>query len=251
MITTLPSGIAPLVGQQATGAKSTRNDFNQWLRSEPSSDDAGADKQAAPSDPTAQIPRLQPQPVREGVFGLHVRDARGTEELVSVPWGLAASGRLSLLSHRAIRLPAEQVGEPAANIAASVVQAGFGQYGRMLAPIVATQSTGPGLEVIGQGPVNHPAGSTGLESPGAADSGGPPGTPYAAPWLSRLMRWVEQGPLPQTVWIRDFTLDESAKQRLADLVRELADEHGVRLRRIVVNSHEIWSAAGGASKENG
>ena len=252
----LPSGVAPMVGHKATGAGKSgedgaRDDFNQWLRGEPgpARDSASADATAPDAAATAAaVGEFSARAdATQGLFGFRVRAGDGAQELIAVPWGLAASGRLSLLLQRAQAWSAASAQAP---FAAGGAAAGEGAFVTpppmpMLARYPSSSDTAMPLP---------PMPSTSAPIAGAADAAGETGADapraYAAPWLSRLVRWIERDAAPASVWIRDYALDEDGARRLAGLVRELAQEHGVRLDRIVVNAREIWSAARGAHKEN-
>lgn len=254
----LPSGVAPLVGHKATGAgkngeDGARDDFNQWLRSgsadarEPTRADAGAEQAAI-----AAAGEFAAQPAAsQGLFGFRVRAGDGAEELIAVPWGLAASGRLSLLLQRAQAWPAASALAPfaagAAAFGAQAPAAAVPMPQPTQLPQLALYPPARGEPLLAQIATPAAAGADAADEAGADAAAA---RAFAAPWLSRLVRWIERDGLPASVWIRDYALEPDDARRLAGLVRELAQEHGVRLQRIVVNAREIWSAPRGAAKEN-
>ncbi len=130
----LPSGVAPMVGHRATGAGKSgedgaRDDFNQWLRGEPAParDSASAEASAPAAAATAAAAGefSARADASQGLFGFRVRAGDGAQELISVPWGLAASGRLSLLLQRAQAWPAASAQAPFAAGAAAVGEGAF------------------------------------------------------------------------------------------------------------------------------
>lgn len=257
----LPSGVAPMIGHKATGAgkngeDGARDDFNQWLRGEPapSRDSAPADAPAADAAATAaEVGEFSARAdANQGLFGFRVRAGDGSEELIAVPWGLAASGRLSLLLQRAQAWPAASAQAPlaAGAVAAGAITADEGALAAAAPPmpVLSLYPAAPGDAAASPPPSGIDAAIAGAPEQTDASAGAP--RAYAAPWLSRLVRWIERDQLSASVWIRDYALDEDGARRLAGLARELAQEHGVRLDRIVVNAREIWSAARGAQMEN-
>lgn len=249
MITTLPSGIAPMLGQKATGASSARNDFNQWLRSAPPPAQASAEPGEAAADALPVAPAELAAGSGPGTaLELHLATADGAEQLISIPWGLLASGRLSLQLRR---------GGEATSAAPASLQ---GVLQTLPPPVPPYPGATPAFVAVQAPSLVAPrpdalvAGSSRealrIEAGGEASAAGSAASAATVPvWLSRLLRWVERDGSPAAVWVRDYALDADGAQRLAALVRELAEEHGMRLDRIVVNANEIWSAAGGASKE--
>lgn len=233
--------------------------FGEWL-SPSVPDDIGAQPSISQNDGdfAAEQP-LQldltngiPQAFVEHVFEFHVRHPRGEAEVIALPWRLAASGALAQMIAGTI----QDVGSHDSRATASGPHATSGvgttnmATGLFRTAAASVELTDAG-RVLAQAslPIPH-AGMTTVESLPATPSA--QSSSIAAPWLTRLIRWIEQQGHDPTVWIRDYRLDDAAARNLVETLRSQAREQGIQLERIVVNARELWRSTPPAiAQENG
>lgn len=224
---------------QRTNANATKDagtSFADWLRSgsveakEPALQDAVAD--FAPPSPGA---------FQSISFDFHFRRGQAALELVSVPWKLAASGRLSHAGQAAVPYSA------AAAIIASPIPAHSTPNGLAAAQAQPLRPQVTGVREQTPLPSVTPQVGEQIDSAPPIDDGlqtasGSPLAPQAAPWAERLMHWLQRQGHDPELWVRDYALDDKAARHIADAMRTLAKEQGIHLQRIVVNARELWRA---------
>jgi hypothetical protein len=194
------------------------------------------------SDPSIAVSAVvDPQDLATQTLQVHLRKPQGEREVVSLPWRLAAGGRLD----QSLRVP----GMVAPPVTASSSM-----------PIGGVSSANPGtavfdalgrLQTPGLPPGERAAGEDALlpgmlrramraGDPSAAATLGAASAPVVSEWLSRWMKWIERDGHDPVVLLRDYRMDGDETRRVVDTLREFAREHGVVLDRVVVNGHEFW-----------
>lgn len=202
------------------------------------------------SDPSALVPGdpsiavsavVDPQDLATQTLQVHLRKPQGEREVVSLPWRLAAGGRLD----QSLRVPG-MVAPP--GMASSS------------APVGGASSATPGMAVFDAlGRVQTPGLSHGARAPAegallpgmmriaaragdasAAATLGAASAPVVSEWLSRWMKWIERDGHDPVVLLRDYRMDGDETRRVVDTLRAFAREHGVVLDRVVFNGHEFW-----------
>lgn len=181
-----------------------------------------------------------PQDAITQTLQCHVRGPNGEREVVSLPWRLAAGGRLD----QSLRAP----GMVAPGVVSTATPGAMSSPGNVGLPYFDAQgrpqngtlppgTAVPGDAVFAPGVVRITA--RGVEAPGAATIGAA-STPVVSEWLSRWMKWIERDGHDPVVLLRDYRMDGDETRRVVDGLREFAREHGVSLERVVVNGHEFW-----------
>ena len=174
---------------------------------------------------------------------LHVRLHRGALEIVSVPWHLAANSQLSQMLFNvgeAASVPFGRTADPRVAIKANAGEPSvFEALGAQSYPIDSERIG----RLLGAASVRD---STPLKANTPTANVTSAGAPVAS-WVERLVRWVEQTGHDPEIWIRDYALDRGTASRMAETVRALSQEQGVRLERIVINARELWRATTHAS----
>lgn len=169
----------------------------------------------------------------------HFRRGQEAIEVVSVPWQLRASGRLSQHPGAFAVLAAA----PAAG--AAPLPAGTAKPAQTPQPASNAPAASLYETFQAQGPLfrsmQNNDDRTAMEA-GGIDPAAPARTADAAPWAERLLRWLERQGHDPELWIRDYALDDKAAEQVAEAMRALAQEQGIRLERIVVNARELWRA---------
>jgi len=59
-------------------------------------------------------------------------------------------------------------------------------------------------------------------------------------WPHRLLRWLADHDGRVSAWVRDYRLDPAEAGQLVDYLRNLAEQQGHSLHRIMLNGHELW-----------
>ena len=192
---------------------------------------------------SAQVSAATGEDAVPHLFEFHGQRGDGEIEVFALPWRLKSSSSLAQRTAMYGQELLAQVG------ASAPVRAGTGVGSEAArtaalpsAPVVAsTRVDAPETAAIARLPVvPEPAGSPTERELGA-------GAAPAAflPWSKRLVRWVEGQEDRASVWIRDYRLDDEAARQLGEAVRAAAREHGVLVRKVVVNAREIWRNAAG------
>jgi hypothetical protein len=202
------------------------------------------------SDPSALVPGgpsiavsavVDPQDLATQTLQVHLRKPQGEREVVSLPWRLAAGGRLD----QSLRVPGmlappgmASSSTPGGGVSpTNVGMAVFDALGRL-----QTLGLPPGARASGEGVLPpgtvRPALRAGDAS--AAATLGAASAPVVSEWLSRWMKWIERDGHDPVVLLRDYRMDGDETRRVVDTLREFAREHGVVLDRVVVNGHEFW-----------
>lgn len=243
MIDQLPPPTGPVPDRPRPGGQQQRGaSFEEWLADSTASAGSTGEMPGGEvatsaigesSEPTLQMASLR--------IELLVRDAHGNTELVAMPWQLAAGGHLAQESISAAQL-----------LGGGAVHVPCGVQG----PMVQAAGAQPSAASMTVPPVSHAGDlvtTTAFLSPArqsvaavheaSANSNTATSTAAAVPLAVRLMRWVEQHGHDPSLWIRDYRLDEAGTRAVADAMRQLAQEQGLQLERIVVNAREVWRAA--------
>jgi hypothetical protein len=171
---------------------------------------------------------------------LHARHQGGAVEIIAVPWHLAANNQLSQMQPDAV---AASGGSIAPAITPVVTRSSSANPFSVMATqepklLWATAKTNRTLTSM-----HMPRISTDVvETDEASRDRLSNAASTVAPWAKQLIRWLEQQGHAPALWIRDYALDASAAQQMADSLRTLSQQQGIRLERIVVNAREIWRA---------
>jgi hypothetical protein len=240
------------------------SDFSRWIGSDqgraPASDapdahrDAQSESRAADAiDAPSLAFDLAMADQADLLLEFHVSGRGGEQELLALPWRLSANGRLSQLLSASQRPSGQGLAAPPARDAATRANATLAdawvEYSiRHMAQADATSPQALPMPNLAD-PLQSSAASSG-ESTASASAPRNASDGAAAPWASRVLRWIESEGGDATLWIRDYRLDPDAAQRLSRLMHTLAEEHGTQLQRIVVNGREHWRADRNRSQEN-
>ncbi|GAA4807954.1 hypothetical protein [Lysobacter hankyongensis] len=212
---------------------------------EPASHDLAAGMPTPPGlvsgDPAVAVAAAtDPQDAVTRMLQCHVRGPNGEREVVSLPWRLAAGGRLD----QSLRAPGMVAPGAVSNLApgampppGNVGSPYFDAQGRLQNGILPPGVLAAGEGVLPPGVVRITA--RGAEASGAATIGAA-STPVVSEWLSRWMKWIERDGHDPVVLLRDYRMDGDETRRVVDSLRAFAREHGVSLERVVVNGHEFW-----------
>jgi hypothetical protein len=202
------------------------------------------------SDPSALVPGdpsiavsavVDPQDFATQTLQVHLRKPQGEREVVSLPWRLAAGGRLD----QSLRVPG-MVAPPGMASSSTPVggvssanpgMAVFDALGRLQTPGLSpgARASDEGALLPGMMRIAARAGDA-----SAAATLGAASAPIVSEWLSRWMKWIERDGHDPVVLLRDYRMDGDETRRVVDTLREFAREHGVVLDRVVVNGHEFW-----------
>ncbi len=214
---TLQRGLSTYAEQLQSGAHSTRNTVPV-----PAPQDAGA----------------PPHPMRSEVLEFHFSSARGTVEILSVPWHLISTGLLSQIDVAAVALrqgasestAPSRLG-PANDAEADKLVFALSRGSSHQAPASVT-ATSPGRFEL--------TSSDDFEETLPSSAALSEQLPEVGTWLQRMIRWTELQGHPATVWIRDYSLDENKTRQVENAIHAFAKEHAAHLERIVINAHEVW-----------
>lgn len=240
--------------------RQTGRGFSDWLEQEQRAGNSDGD--AMPSDAsvspnatdaagasdasnTSATAMLVEQGARFPDVEIELRRATGELEMISLPWKLAANGRLS---HRLLEQVRMGLGghDAVAGMSQALRHApAYGSTRAWLAPVQEWRQPG-GSGGLFQQPASAAMDveSVDASSPGATRSWA------AMPWLVRLFRWLEQKGHDPAIWLRDYRLDQADAHQLAQALRAHANEQGIRLERIVVNGREQWRAPSATPRES-
>jgi hypothetical protein len=195
-----------------------------------------------PGDPSIAVSAVvDPQDLATQTLQVHLRKPQGEREVVSLPWRLAAGGRLD----QSLRVPG-MVAPPGMASSSTPVggvssanpgMAVFDALGRLQTPGLSPGARAPGEGALLPGMMRIAA-RAGDAS--AAATLGAASAPVVSEWLSRWMKWIERDGHDPVVLLRDYRMDGDETRRVVDTLREFAREHGVVLDRVVVNGHEFW-----------
>lgn len=217
-------------------AKKPGSSFVEWLESE---------AKAAERQALEQRGEFQ-EFGAEVAFDFHFRRGPQADEIVSVPWRLRSSGRLS-------QHPSTFAIADAMPLAGAMPQLALTARQAQMAPPVPAAPAAIATQIVSMQesllPRAEPEVRRATANAAGADPLAPSRTADATAWAERLLRWLEREGRDPEAWIRDYALDDRAAERVADAMRGLAQERGVRLERIVVNGRELWRAPH-ANKEN-
>lgn len=190
--------------------------------------------------PLLSIPK-QPLPERDGVvvFELHLRGVDGSTEIVSLPWRLAGNARLSQydgVSHAASAI------QPAARPSSAAITAANLPDSAPLPGFAAPPGAGVGTTI--PSPVSTSAYVASPRRFAAATEVREVAQQavVAEPWAAQLLRWLEREGRDPTLWVRDYRLDRAGADAIFDQIRQLAEQQGRALERIVINAREAWRA---------
>lgn len=232
-----PASAAP----RKMAREAARGDFGACLEQAHAEADADARLAvASSSELTNSAAPLAPQQSHQQLE-LHVRDAAGLRDTISLPWRLVATGRLDWAIQRG-RGGVEDA-DPSRRGGISQVQSSTSMG--MLQPWLH-RGTAPTLNrpPVSVSHANQSAPSAQLA---ADDEGSAAGSRAqlllaADTWRERLIRWIERQGHDAAVWVRDYRLDEGGARDMAESLRASAREHGFELERIVINAREVWHA---------
>lgn len=172
---------------------------------------------------------------------LEVQDDRGAIRTIALPWGLAASSRLSQQASEttvqtALFLRLQPVATQIAPVAA-------GQAARDLAPAAAL--------ILAAAPSAGASASIPLLTlrDTASSSANPVSGPGSAllsdrgmPWQERWLQWLRGSGGDLQLRLRDYRLDEADHPKLLEQLHLFARDQGLALTRVSVNGHELWRA---------
>lgn len=234
-LSTQAQGAPKAEGQPSRAA---RGNFADWL--EAPAREAPEATPAAPDHAISTDTGTAPW-AGEAVVQFHFRQGPGGLEVVSVPWRLAAQGRLSQRG----------ANEPAAWPVAPTTPASDRLTGSLRSstdhgiPGVPAPARLPGvhdvLPAMSMPPQHDAAGGADRDADLPSPAGSAPAA-VARPWLARMVRWLEQKGHDPAVWVRDYRLEPAEAGELAAALRTQAREHGITLERIVLNGRELWNA---------
>lgn len=174
---------------------------------------------------------------------LHFRHGDGTATVMTSHWGLVANGHLSQAWASTPNATSDSGSQVAPSAASKVDCASVGVTfpdgvkappSEMKGGLMKTTAVLPNASM----------------RPDAADETLAPEmrrirqAAEVAPWMPRLLRWLEGGQAGEVVWVRDYRLDERDAVELVAAVRKFADEHRISLERIVLNARVLWHANG-------
>jgi hypothetical protein len=170
---------------------------------------------------------------------LHVRRPDGSVAIVSLPWQLAGNGELS--QAQVSIAPAIQPGLDRASAHPLPESAEAGRGAALPEPEQEARAgtDAPVLVLPALSVVESPEYSEAASSSPTRSSTLATATTF---WAKKLVRWVESQGAEPSLWVRDFSLDESAAQRLVAALRALSEQQGITLSHIVVNARELWRA---------
>lgn len=183
----------------------------------------------------------------------HVSGRGGEQELLTMPWRLSANGRLSQLLSATQRPSGQGLASSPARDAATRANASLADAWVEYSIRHLAQADAASPQVLPMPNLADPLQSSTASSGESTASASAPRNASdgaAAPWASRVLRWIESEGGDATLWIRDYRLDPDAAQRLGRLMHTLAQEHGTQLQRIVVNGREHWRAERNTPQEN-
>jgi hypothetical protein len=81
-------------------------------------------------------------------------------------------------------------------------------------------------------------------------SGGASGHVVQA-WAERLVRLLGDGNGEISIWVRDYALRGQDERKVVDAIRDFCAKQGVRVEKIAINGHVLWSSAAAATaREN-
>lgn len=180
---------------------------------------------------------------------LHLRDASGHEEIIALPWRLAADG---MLGQRIVDIvpPGVSSAVSEGGIVAADIAAGDIRASRPMPPMVVTAVTGaverlrdktPAAGAIDMRDPLPPAKPSGTDETAATMPAAYP--TVAGEWSARWMRWIERDGRLTAAWARDYRGGEAQAQRLTGEILAFSREHKLPLQRIVINGHERWCSA--------
>lgn len=178
----------------------------------------------------------------ETVAHLH---AGGRQEAHVLPWGLAANGHLAQVSgftaDRPPALPSPVPGEVAPRPGAREVVSADAAI--RSSPAHDRRAGQPQAAPLPDPTRAMPAVEDAVAVSASANS------PGAAPWVQRVVRWLQQQGQAPAIRVRDYRLDDAAASRLVEQLRMHARDEGIELDRIVVNARELWRAPSTATRQ--
>jgi len=236
------------VSPQASGKHAKSGSSQDWLDLL-----AEAQSPAKPSASTAGTSTTygRPENGREIVMDLTVANGHDDRRQITLPWRLIANdgieqrgrGDALVLS----QMPAAIV--PGAGAARPQTAVSVGSH---LAATTATlkadscfPDTSPERPRIYQQP-SHDAehGTDETRSGGASGH-------VAQAWAERLVRLLGDGNGEVSIWVRDYALRGHDERKVVDAIRDFCARQGVRVEKIAINGHVLWSsAAAAAAREN-
>jgi hypothetical protein len=171
---------------------------------------------------------------------LHTGDANGVREVVSLPWRLAAVGRLSQeLGGGFAMLPVVGVRREALFMEANPAVVAMASDGAgTVASAHRASELGVGNSTVPIASRSRIEAQSGIDS--SASSLPVVASSAAAQWLARWTKWIEREGRDPTLWLRDFRINGSEADRIVENFRAFAREHGLTLDRIVINGREFW-----------
>lgn len=172
---------------------------------------------------------------------LELQDDRGAIRTIALPWGLAASSRLSqqaseTTAQTALFLRLQPV---AAQTTPAVAGHGAGNVAPAAALTLAAASSAGATASIPLLTLRDAA------SPSANPVSGPGSalrSDTGMPWQERWLQWLRGSGRDLQLRLRDYRLDEADHPKLLEQLHLFARDQGLALTRVSVNGHELWRA---------
>jgi hypothetical protein len=172
---------------------------------------------------------------------LELQDDCGGIRTIALPWGLAASSRLS-----------QQASETTAQtalflrlqpVAAQIAPVAVGQVARVPAPAVAltaavTASVGASASI----PLLTLRDTASSSANPLSGAGSAPRSDTGIPWQERWLQWLRGSGGDLQLRLRDYRLDEADHPKLLEQLHLFARDQGLALTRVSVNGRELWRA---------
>jgi hypothetical protein len=202
--------------------------------------------QAATPQPS-NLPAAQQVSLSTGeepaMLELHLSQGNGVATMISIRWGLAANGRLS----QSWTIGSDAVGTPTGWMPfveeprGDLIPANTSLLDGVETMQVKSEGDSVSATVVTR-PATFSARLDVADMKSMTSLSGNEVAAEVAPWMQRLLRWFKSEKTDAVAWIRDYRLDERDAQELSAAVRRFAGEHGIPLKKIVLNSCVLWHA---------
>ncbi|WNH48587.1 hypothetical protein PDM28_18315 [Stenotrophomonas aracearum] len=189
-------------------------------------------EKAVAHSPAAATPATDP-------IELDLRDEHGSTRTISLPWGLAATPRLSQSeAGAALQTQLFLLLQPGAALTGTADTAPV-THGVPVAPgpfMALATSVRPtaGMAIVA---TREPAQTPSLATAASAAAQHPDA---GVPWQERWLQWLRGSGGDVQLRLRDYRLDETNHPQLLQQLHRFARDQGMALTRVTVNGHELW-----------
>lgn len=169
---------------------------------------------------------------------LEMQDTHGALRRVSLPWGLAANGRLSqqgvgVVADTQLFLRMQPAVDPA--------MAACAPFARGIVPAAyTTPTTSASVDLSSPVPIFLPRSEVADPPPASSLSPEKTHAELGLPWQERWLQWLRGGNGDLQVRLRDYRLNEAEHNQLLEQLHLFARDQGLTLKRLTVNGRELW-----------